>query len=400
MAGDHGLSNLRFDGYDNSGLVDQVNGLRNGPGPETLNNAVVALVKLADGLSDTDEALRRQLADIGVTWQGEAASGGTQATQDASIYAEQAQVPVTDSAKGVDSQGAAFSTTKNKAPDSGTLNGPTEENGVDQFLGFFGHTTDHAQQVKDTNAARQQAIDAMNSYQQNSIDSLNRSQALPVPPGMSLNAQPVNTGTHTSSVGSFVGDGGGGFTPGGTGGGGGSGANFVPGGGGGPGGGPLPPPGGNPLPVPGNPPLTGGGPLPGNPSLPSGVNPLNPAIRAVNPLLMADAATAIGAGGASAGGGADGERVSRTGGQRGPLKNGTPVGSAPAEEARAARNAERFGARAGKPGSSIMQPAAAGRNQEGEEDQEHVRRYGVESSDVFDDDRVVAPESIGDDDDQ
>jgi hypothetical protein len=49
-----------------------------------------------------------------------------------------------------------------------------------------------------------------------------------------------------------------------------------------------------------------------------------------------------------------------------------------------------------------MQPAAAGagRNAEGEEDQEHVRRYGVESSDVFDDDRVVAPESIGDDDDR
>jgi hypothetical protein len=47
-----------------------------------------------------------------------------------------------------------------------------------------------------------------------------------------------------------------------------------------------------------------------------------------------------------------------------------------------------------------MQPAAAGagRTADGEEDQEHVRRYGVESSDVFEDDRVVAPESIGDDD--
>lgn len=83
-----------------------------------------------------------------------------------------------------------------------------------------------------------------------------------------------------------------------------------------------------------------------------------------------------------------------------PVKNGTPLGSAPEEESRAARNAERFGARSGKPGSSIMQPAAAGRKTEGEEDDEHIRRYGVESSDVFDDERVVAPESIGDDDDQ
>ncbi|TDV50671.1 PPE domain-containing protein [Actinophytocola oryzae] len=398
MAGDHGLSNLRFVGYDNPALVEQVDGLRNGAGPGTLNDAVLALVKLADGLADTDEALRRQLSEIGVSWQGEAAAGGTSATENASIYAEQSQGPVTDSAKGVDFQGAAFSTTKNSAPDSGTLNGPTEENGIDQFMGFFGHTTDHAQEVKDTNAARQQAIDAMNNYQSNSIDALGRSQALPVPPGMNLNAQPVDTSTHTSSVAGFVGNGGGGFTPGvGPGGGGGSTA-FVPGSG--PGAGPLPTVGGNP-PVTGAPPLTGGGPFPGGPSLPSGVSPLAPALRAVNPLLMADAATAIGAGGASgAGAGADGERLARSGGQRGPAKNPVPLGSAPEEEARAARNAERFGARSGKPGSSIMQPAAAGRNQDGEEDQEHIRRYGVESSDVFDDDRVVAPESIGDDDEQ
>jgi hypothetical protein len=116
-------------------------------------------------------------------------------------------------------------------------------------------------------------------------------------------------------------------------------------------------------------------------------------------MLMADAATAMGAGSASgAGAGAESERVARNTAARGSIKNGTPLGAAPEEEARAARNAERFGARSGRPGSSIMQPAA-GRNAEGEEDGEHVRRYGVESSDVFDDDRVVAPESIGDDDD-
>lgn len=402
MAGDHGLSNLRFDGYDNQMLVEQVDGLRNGVGPGTLSDATAALMKLAGGLADTDKALREQLANIGVSWQGEAAEGGTTATENASIYAEQSQQPVTDSAKGVESTTAAFAGGKNSAPDSGTLNGPTEQNGIDQFMGFLGHTTDHAKQVKETNAARQQAIDAMNNYQQNSVDALNKSSALPVPPGMNLNVQPVDTGTHVSSVGSSVGNGGGGgfnpssLAPGGA-------TAGLPGGGGGPGGGGLPTVGGPGQPVTGAPPITGGGPLPGNPSFPSTTGPLNPALRAVNPLLMADAATAIGAGTASgAGAGADGERVSRTGGgaQRGPIKNGVPLGTAPEEEARAARNAERFGARSGRPGSSIMQPAAAGRNQEGEDDSEHVRRYGVESSDVFDDERVVAPESIGDDDDQ
>src|SRR6266536_3613218 len=162
MAGDHGLSDLRFVGYDNNGLAEQVDGLRNGQGPGTLNEAVLALIALSDGLADTDDALRKQLAAIGVSWQGEAADGGTAATENASIY---------------------------------------------------------------TNAARQQAIDAMNNYQSNSSDSLNKSQALPVPPGMTLNAQPVDSSTHISSVSGFNG-GGGGFNPGGLAPGGGSGAGF------------------------------------------------------------------------------------------------------------------------------------------------------------------------------
>lgn len=393
MAGDYGLSDLRFEGYSNGLLARQVNGLRNGPGPDTLYDAVLALMKLADGLSDTDASLRQQLADIGVNWQGEAADGGTSATENASIYADQSQGPVTDSAKGVDSQGAAFSTGKNSAPDAGSLNGPTEENGFDQFMGFFGHTTDHAQQVKETNASRQQAIDAMTGYQSSSSDALGRSQALPIPPGLNLNAQPVDTSTHISSVSGFSSAGNlnptGGTTGGTTG--------LIPGAGGGTS--PVPTTGPNP-PV-GTGPITGGGPFPGNPSFPTAA-PLPAALRAAaNPLLMADAATAIGAGGASgAGAGAEKERLSRNAANRGPVKNGVPLGTAPEEEARAARNAERFGAKSGRPGSSIMQPAAAGRKEEGEEDQEHVRRYGVESSDVFDDDRTVAPESIGDDDDE
>jgi hypothetical protein len=240
----------------------------------------------------------------------------------------------------------------------------------------------------------------MTGYQNNSSGALGQAQALPVPPGMNLVAQPVDTTTHISSVGGF--NGGSGFTPGASGTGGGAGTSFNPGSGGGGGNPPLLT-GGNP-PV-GSPPVTGGGPLPGgNPVLPN-ANPLGPAALRATPLLMAEAATMMGTGGASgAGAGAERERLAR-GGAKGPagsVKNGVPLGAAPDEEARAARNAERFGARAGRPGSSIMQPAAAGagRSADGEEDQEHVRRYGVESSDVFDDERVVAPESIGDDDDR
>ncbi|MBB4906530.1 hypothetical protein [Actinophytocola algeriensis] len=359
------------------------------------------MVALAGGLADTDKTLRNQLKEIGVTWQGEAADGGTAATESASIYAEDAQGPVTESAAGVGMQGAVFGITKNSAPESGALRGPTEENGIDKVAGFFGHTTDHAQQVRETNAARDAAVDSMTGYQNNSSDALGQAQTLPVPPGMNLVAQPVDTSTHISSVGVY--NSGSGYSPAGVGTGpGGSSTTFSPG----PAGGNVPQlPTTGPNPPLNAPPITGTGPTPNNPFLPSAANPLNPALRA-NPMLMAEAATLMGAGGAGgAGAGADGERLARSGGRGGAggaLKNGVPLGAAPEEEARAARNAEKFGARTGRPGGSIMQPAAAGagRREEGEEDQEHVRRYGVESSDVFDDERVVAPESIGDDDDR
>ena len=401
MSGDYGLSDLRFAGYDFGRLAEQVDGLRNGPGAESLHDAMGALVQIALGLHETDATLREQLAQIGVTWQGEAAAGGTSATESAHIYAQDAVDPTIDSARGVGSQGETFSTTRNSAPDGSTLRGPTEENGVDQFAGFLGHTTDHAKEVKATNAARDQAVDAMDGYQANSSDALGRSQALPIPPGMNLVAQPVDTSTNISSVSAY--SPGGGFTPG-AGPGGGPSTGLAPGVG--TGGTPIPTTGG---PLTGTPPLTGGGPLPGGGGLPTGpAGPLTPALRAVNPMLMAEAATMMGAGGASgAGAGAERDRLTRGGaggaggsGAKAPAKGGSPIGAAPEEEARAARNAEKFGARTGRPGSSIMQPAAAGgRNAEGEDDQDHVRRYGVESSDVFDDERVVAPESIGDDDD-
>ncbi len=35
MNGDYGLSDIRFNGFDNSGLAEQIDGLRNGAGTDT-----------------------------------------------------------------------------------------------------------------------------------------------------------------------------------------------------------------------------------------------------------------------------------------------------------------------------------------------------------------------------
>ena len=72
------------------------------------------------------------------------------------------------------------------------------------------------------------------------------------------------------------------------------------------------------------------------------------------------------------------------------------MGGLPHEEA-AARTADRVGAKS-KPGASMMQPAAG--TAQGEEDDEHVRKYGIEAEDVFADDRMVIPSVLGEDDDE
>ncbi len=62
------------------------------------------------------------------------------------------------------------------------------------------------------------------------------------------------------------------------------------------------------------------------------------------------------------------------------------------------RNAEKFGAKPGRAsGTPLMQPASTAKD---EEDTEHVRRFGIDSGDVFEDERLISPALIGDEDEQ
>jgi hypothetical protein len=51
----------------------------------------------------------------------------------------------------------------------------------------------------------------------------------------------------------------------------------------------------------------------------------------------------------------------------------------------------------GKGSGSLMSPAAGAAKGEGDEDGEHVRKYGVDSDDVFGDERMVVQSVIGED---
>ncbi|MFC0115478.1 hypothetical protein [Kibdelosporangium aridum] len=98
---------------------------------------------------------------------------------------------------------------------------------------------------------------------------------------------------------------------------------------------------------------------------------------------------------------ADKDRLARGGRPGAALPPGgsrgaSALGAAPPGEA-AARAAERVGSTS-KPGASMMQPAAG--TAQSEEDEEHVRKYGIEAEDVFADGRMVMPSVLGEDDDE
>ncbi|MFD9896223.1 hypothetical protein ACFWY9_43325 [Amycolatopsis sp. NPDC059027] len=111
-------------------------------------------------------------------------------------------------------------------------------------------------------------------------------------------------------------------------------------------------------------------------------------------------AAAIGAGGI--GGALSGER-DRQGrgfgsggsgrGKVGPL----PVGELPEEEAVALRKSEQISPKQPRGDAKLLSKAAPQDGQE-PEDAEHVRRYGVDDKDLFEDQRMVSPDVIGDKD--
>ncbi|OQO90556.1 magnesium chelatase [Saccharomonospora piscinae] len=105
---------------------------------------------------------------------------------------------------------------------------------------------------------------------------------------------------------------------------------------------------------------------------------------------------ALGAGGV-AGALSGGERGGRGVGRSAPQAARSPhplaVGDLPEEEARVQRSSERLGQSGSSRRDAYLERAAPGE----EDDGEHVRRFGVDDSDLFTDQRMVAPDVIGDD---
>lgn len=414
------LPDFRFEGRDNASLSQLVAKFKSGDSARAFGEASEGLRQLAAQLEETDQTLRRELGKLGIAWQGAAGDKAGTAFKAEADYADEMNTSGQQNSTATMVQSESHSSARNSMPEPAKLNGATETSFVDDVGGFFGYETDHAQEVKETNAAREQAIQGLTQYTEASRSALDQFQAPGQPPNFEVT-------TASSTVGAPVGTGISGIgnpTP------------NVPGGStlgspvGGipnvPGGGVTPPPN---LPGPGvqlppggstgiAPPFTGGGTV---------VNPpaaaVLPKTGGFGPGLGIGLGLAGAAGLGAAAATAKGARLVRgTGGPGtgaapkvpvvkpgvpGVSGNGTIGGAGKSgaaglpvdgEERAANRGAGAAGGRAGVRGAgSMMQPAAAagGRGAEGEEDDEHVRKYGVDSDDVFGDDRLVVQSVIG-----
>jgi len=418
------IPDFRFDGYDNDGLSKLVKDFSSSNGAQAFGEASTALRELADELKHTDDLLRAELAKLGIDWVGAAGDNAGKTITASADHGTGSTDAGQEISTATMDQSDADSRARNSMPQPAALQGPTNTNAWDDVNDFFGNETDNAKKVKETNAARQQTIDSLNGYVGNSQSALDGFRDPGKPPNFEV--------TTTSSVIS---------TPGGSGIPGHVGPTGIPGGvpGGVPGGIGSIPGGGNNAALP---PQLPGGSSGINPQIPgtAGAAPTGPALPKVPGSMSglglglglagaaglgAAAATARGgrvvrgpSGGAAAKPGATPPAATGKGGAGAGVKPGMPGGAPGSVGTNATNTAGKLGAAgmsgidgderaanrggtaaAGKAGlkggpGSMMQPAATGKG-EGDEDGEHVRKYGVDSDDVFGDERMVVQSVIG-----
>lgn len=426
MSGYRQLTDWNFDGWSNGDLASEVQKLSGTTVASKFGEASAALRDLANTLESVDGEIRRQLEKLEIDWGGTAGEKSKQSTKVVAVGLDQSTQATNQSSQAMTQQGESTSQARHSTPPSANLRGDTEQNFGDKVGGFFGIETDHAKEVEATNRARQQAIDSLNGYVSGSQSSLDGFRAPSQPPDVVVASGAVVSTPVSPTVGLPQGG-----TPGITGGG--PGFTGSPGSPGSPGVplGPTPS-------IPGNStgvlPGTGTqGPIAAGPGLPKpfGVPSIGVAAAAaaaaglagttggargaqvvgggrgpsqapktpIAPAGPKGAPSTIGAGkgGGGGAGGAGGPGAGGTGAAgKGAMTPGGAAGVGP-EANRAGAAAAGKGAVGGKGAGPLMSPAASAARGEGEEDGEHVRKYGVDSDEMFGDDRMVVQSVIGED---
>jgi hypothetical protein len=198
---DTSLGELRWEGMTNAQLAAAVQQLNSGTGAAEMSSAADALANVAADLTQIDTALQTQLQAIGVNWQSQTASDlADQMLSASAAYGGTVTDQGGQSSTAINQQAEAYATARNAAPKPQSLAGDTAPSNSSLGSGsapFSGHGNDHAQQVSQANAARNQAVDAMNNYTSSSQSNLGGYAPPAPPPAIGLNPQPSG-GTSTS----------------------------------------------------------------------------------------------------------------------------------------------------------------------------------------------------------
>ncbi|MGH3904662.1 MAG: hypothetical protein ACRDTE_10800 [Pseudonocardiaceae bacterium] len=403
----------RFDGQSLQTMYSWMH--EQGSGPGSAETARAALTDLGTLLLDVESDLRSALSQIGIEWEGAAAAAAGRAIQQSAIWVSDAGKASMTSCRPAADQGEAFTSTRAQIQQPHSAEYGFGDAMADGFnaaadigtggLNPFEVQTDVDHAAKQNAAHQAAAVQAMNTWNSAAQTNLAAMPPVQAPHPIAVEATPVG-GTHQPVVGYS------GATPGGPAGGGtysgapspvaaqqvgsataltgaGAGAvSFSPtgsGGSGGPGGsgGTMTP--GARIPTPGQSGRVGGlSPRSGTGG--SGIaGGVGPGGAGVGPGGAERARSRSGPGGAGAGEGL----------LRPPLRSGGLAGSMAdsPERTGAAGSAARRG---GAPGS-FMQPAATGTRGRGTDDDEHQNKYWQKDSEIFEDNRLVAPPVIGED---
>ena len=192
---DTSLAELRWEGMTNAQLAAAVQQLNNGSGAAAMTEAADALANVAADLSQINDTLQTQLQAIGVNWQSQTASDlADQMLSASAAYGGTVTDQGGQGSTAINQQAEAYATARNAAPQPQALASNTQPSSGSPLTG---HGTDQAQQASQSNAARNQAIDAMNNYTSASQSNLGGYQPPAPPPAIGLHPQP-STGTSTS----------------------------------------------------------------------------------------------------------------------------------------------------------------------------------------------------------
>lgn len=199
------IRDIRFEGMDIPQLQEWITQVKQGRGTESMQSAVRALDECVQVVVDLDDTLRRELGKLQIAWEGNAGDLAAAATQQQSVFMSDAPDPLRASAQSVDEQGRGYESARHTLPNSDELRQKQSENALEWAGGAFGYESDYDKEAKQVDANKKAAQAALASYRNTSVEQANTYEPLPEMPPATVTAQSASSsGMANAGLGSGV----------------------------------------------------------------------------------------------------------------------------------------------------------------------------------------------------